>query len=320
MVLVAGHRGYKGKYAENTMVAFEKAYSANVDIIELDLQMTADGIIIINHDSNTRRTWNTNYLISNTQYSTLTNLRNKQDPLLHIVTLENFLHWLLKNPNVQVILDIKFTNNKLLLLKTFSLLLSINDDIKYWQKRIIFGLWMLDWYQYGFETGILKDFRILAITLSTKIIDQFLEYSNLLDDKHFKLFGISVHHVAIWSEPFRLTILPKLKKNDIKLFAWTVNTPIDFKMISQIPGLFGVITDFPKEAQLLLKEYHDPDSKAEKFILPDPWTPEGRKVRFYLFIYKIVSTIILSKWVHYQICGLSIAHLFFWFLKAVSFI
>lgn len=50
------HRGYSGKYPENTMLAFRKAVEAGVDGIELDVQLTKDGEIVIIHDETIDRT------------------------------------------------------------------------------------------------------------------------------------------------------------------------------------------------------------------------------------------------------------------------
>lgn len=52
------HRGFSGKYPENTMLAFEKAVEAGCDGIELDIQLTKDGEIVIIHDESTKRTAN----------------------------------------------------------------------------------------------------------------------------------------------------------------------------------------------------------------------------------------------------------------------
>ena len=41
------HRGFSGKYPENTLLAFEKAIEAQADGIELDVQLTKDGEIVI---------------------------------------------------------------------------------------------------------------------------------------------------------------------------------------------------------------------------------------------------------------------------------
>ena len=47
---VIAHRGYCGKYPENTMLAFKKAVEAGCDEIELDVQLTKDGKVVVIHD------------------------------------------------------------------------------------------------------------------------------------------------------------------------------------------------------------------------------------------------------------------------------
>ena len=47
---VIAHRGYSGKYPENTMLAFEKAAEAGCDEIELDVHVTKDGQVVVCHD------------------------------------------------------------------------------------------------------------------------------------------------------------------------------------------------------------------------------------------------------------------------------
>ena len=53
---VFGHRGFSGKYPENTMLAFRKAIEAGADGVELDVQLTKDGVPVIIHDEAVSRT------------------------------------------------------------------------------------------------------------------------------------------------------------------------------------------------------------------------------------------------------------------------
>jgi glycerophosphoryl diester phosphodiesterase len=55
---IYAHRGFSGKYPENTMLAFQKAYDVGIDGIELDVQMTKDGEIVVIHDERVDRTTN----------------------------------------------------------------------------------------------------------------------------------------------------------------------------------------------------------------------------------------------------------------------
>ena len=53
---IFAHRGFSGKYPENTMLAFEKAVEIGVDGIELDVHLTKDNEIVIIHDEDIKRT------------------------------------------------------------------------------------------------------------------------------------------------------------------------------------------------------------------------------------------------------------------------
>ena len=56
MTKVFGHRGYSGAYPENTMLAFQKAVEAGADGIELDVQFSRDGELVVIHDETLDRT------------------------------------------------------------------------------------------------------------------------------------------------------------------------------------------------------------------------------------------------------------------------
>lgn len=47
---VHGHRGARGVRPENTMPAFEYAISQGVDVLELDMAITKDGVVVVSHD------------------------------------------------------------------------------------------------------------------------------------------------------------------------------------------------------------------------------------------------------------------------------
>lgn len=49
-MIVIGHRGACGHETENTITSFEKAIELGVDYVELDVQKTLDGQIVVFHD------------------------------------------------------------------------------------------------------------------------------------------------------------------------------------------------------------------------------------------------------------------------------
>ena len=47
---IQGHRGARGLLPENTIPAFERAIELGVDVLELDLGVTLDGVPVVHHD------------------------------------------------------------------------------------------------------------------------------------------------------------------------------------------------------------------------------------------------------------------------------
>lgn len=323
-VQVVGHRAFRALYPENTLLAFEKAYEAEVDIIETDLQMTADGVIVVNHDSNTGRNWDRDLVISESTYKEISTLRNKQDPSLKMMTLKEILEWSIVHPNCQLMLDIKFTNDKLILLRTYTELLDVKNDLAYWRSKLIWGVWLLDWFEFGISTGVFKDFKVIVITMSLDIANQFIAHSLKLNDPRFQLYGISVHYISTWTQQFRKQMIPILNKHQIKVFLWTINKKVDIKYTVGLP-IFGTITDNPVATRKYLSEAHQPIEDGEgnalipKFVAPVWNTVEGVRFYGYIQVYKFACSILFAKWVHRKIFGISMAYVVFLILRLIRF-
>ena len=62
---------FSGKYPENTMLAFQKAYEAGCDGIELDVHLTKDNVMVIIHDEDIKRTTNGSGLVKDFTFEEL---------------------------------------------------------------------------------------------------------------------------------------------------------------------------------------------------------------------------------------------------------
>lgn len=49
--LVHGHRGFRAQRPENTLAAFAEALRVGTDVLELDMQETQDGVVVVSHDA-----------------------------------------------------------------------------------------------------------------------------------------------------------------------------------------------------------------------------------------------------------------------------
>lgn len=54
-ILNIAHRGFSGRYAENTMRAFDEGMRAGADGFECDLRLTSDGFLVVFHDDDLKR-------------------------------------------------------------------------------------------------------------------------------------------------------------------------------------------------------------------------------------------------------------------------
>ena len=101
------HRGFSGKYPENTLLAFSKAIEEGVDGIENDVHLTKDGVLVVMHDELVDRTTNGKGYIKDKTYEELAQLDasyifyydNKNKLLVHIDLHNQVLYLNYRHPN-----------------------------------------------------------------------------------------------------------------------------------------------------------------------------------------------------------------------------
>lgn len=111
-VTLAAHRGWRGKYPENTMLGFRKALTLDIDAIEMDVHMTKDYEIVVCHDANLARTTDKKGFIYNL---TLDEVREADAGIRFgeefkgekVPTLDEFLALMATRPDVRVLLELK---------------------------------------------------------------------------------------------------------------------------------------------------------------------------------------------------------------------
>ncbi|WP_335582673.1 glycerophosphodiester phosphodiesterase [Novibacillus thermophilus] len=96
---ILAHRGSSGTHPENTMPAFEEAYRAGADGIELDVQMTKDGALVIVHDAKVDRTsngtgWVKDFTLDEIKELDFGGWFSEEFSGLRIPTLEEVLDWI----------------------------------------------------------------------------------------------------------------------------------------------------------------------------------------------------------------------------------
>lgn len=68
---ISAHRGASGDFPENTLAAFRGALSAGCAEIECDVRQTKDGVLVLSHDPDLKRTSGSNAVIGRLTYEEL---------------------------------------------------------------------------------------------------------------------------------------------------------------------------------------------------------------------------------------------------------
>ncbi|WP_195268186.1 glycerophosphodiester phosphodiesterase [Eubacterium sp. 1001713B170207_170306_E7] len=71
---VSGHRGNSSDAPENSRSALEKAIELGADYVEIDVAETRDGVLVVSHDNNLKRTTGQNVYIWQSTYEEIRNL------------------------------------------------------------------------------------------------------------------------------------------------------------------------------------------------------------------------------------------------------
>ena len=72
---VIGHRGIPALELENTVPSIERAVQLGADIVEVDVQRTLDGVLVLSHDENLKRTFGVDVNVREKSWSELKGIR-----------------------------------------------------------------------------------------------------------------------------------------------------------------------------------------------------------------------------------------------------
>lgn len=106
---VVGHRGDPIKYPEETIQADNSAFNSGADYVELDLQLSKDGVLVISHDDDLYRVTHTHAIVSQNDFKTLKQLR--YDNGEHVMSLNELFKHYKNRPNTKFVLETKIDHS-----------------------------------------------------------------------------------------------------------------------------------------------------------------------------------------------------------------
>lgn len=237
MTQIFAHRGYTASYAENTLGAFLEAEKVGVDGLELDVQLTKDGELVVIHDEKVDRTTNGNGFVKDILYKDLrklnANLKSKKEP---IPALTEVLEWLTSN---KLVCNIELKNALF--------------PYKGMEEKVIQLVRKFDLM----ERIIISSFNHYSIVYSYSLAPEietaplFLEgiYMPWVYSHAIRAKGIHPKYSTLSDE-----ILIKTMDNGIAVRPYTVNNEVVMQRLFKI-NCTALITDEPVKALKLRKQY-----------------------------------------------------------------
>ena len=239
MTKIFGHRGASGQAPENTLEAFKLAQEQGADGIELDVQLTKDGEVVVIHDETIDRTSTGKGAVRD---YTLEELRkfsfhNHMEAYrgAKIPTLKEVLE-LVKPGKMEVNIELKtgifwypqIEEKTMKIVKETGM-----------ENRVIYS---------SFNHYSIQKIRKLDETAETAYLysDVFLDV-----EKYAEKTGVCGLHPSVY-HLYMADFLEKYKASGLKVRVWTVNREEDMEKFIEA-GLEGVITNYPARALAIRK-------------------------------------------------------------------
>ena len=228
---VMAHRGLSADAPENTLYAFSDAISVGADFIELDVQQTRDGVLVVMHDSNLKRTTGVNKDIWDVDYADIQNLDAGSwfDPAYanaRIPTLEETLQFVDKRAKLNI--EIKPTKHG-------------SDTLEQDVAELITQYQYTDaCYVTSFSYGSLKKVKEANPEIRTGYL-MSVAYGQFYSLKYADAF--SLNKVFVTSQ-----VVNAAHQQGKQIFAWTVNSMSEVRSLCNL-HVDSIITDDPVMVQ-----------------------------------------------------------------------
>lgn len=231
-MLVIGHRGASAYAPENTLSALKLAVEQGANGVEIDVQLTKDGKLVVIHDWKVDRTTNGKGYIYQLDFDYIRSLdcgswfseefKGERVPTLKEV-FEVVPKDVLLNIEIKEIERGRADIEKLVLKEIYEADRLESVVISSFHHSIIQSLHKLE-----------PKLKLALLTAS-----EILNLPKYLDDNGLVSYS---YHPEI--NLITKNTVKELEEKGIKTFVWTVNTVIDYQWLDSI-GVHGVITNYP---------------------------------------------------------------------------
>lgn len=237
---VFAHRGASKLYPENTLPAFKKAIEFGVDGIELDVQLTKDGHVVVIHDEQIDRTSDSNGWVKDKTLKELKSLDfgswfSEECKDIRIPTFREVLELL---SSWKGTLDVELKNGPIICPGIEQKVINLIKEYSFENRTIISC----------FNHNSLVECKKIEPKIKTGIIYIAGIYNPWEYAKRIKADAI---------HPLYYNMLPEVvngcKENHIEMNYWTIDDPKYIKAAYSL-NVHGIITNVPDKAMQIFNE------------------------------------------------------------------
>lgn len=228
---IIAHRGASGYAPENTKASILEGLKRGCDGFEVDVQLTKDNKVVVFHDWSLERTSDGNGFLKDQTLAELKNLDigswfSKEFKEEKVLILEELLNIIPEEKLLNIEIKVRHGEVNQIEEKVVEIL-EKNSRIN---SNVIIS---------SFDHRIIK--RIKEIKPEIQV--GLLITAGLLDIKNY-ISNFDLYSVHCGGEFISKINVEELKKNNIKTYAWTVNTSEEAKTLNSF-GVDGIITNYP---------------------------------------------------------------------------
>lgn len=259
------HRGFRAKYPENSLLAFEQAVKAGTHALETDVHLTKDDVVVISHDATLKRCFGLDDKIIDRTWDQIKDLRTTKEPHVPMPRLLDVLDYLAQPglEDIWLLLDIKISNNTDDIMRLLGTTIAgAKPSTKPWTERIVLGIWAAKFLPLALK--YLPGFPVMHIGFKLSYARHFFVVPKV---------GFNMLFPMLVGPGGRRFIRDCQERYHRQLIAWTVNE-VDGMEWCIRRGLDGVITDDPAKFVDVCDKYDE-----TKRV---PWVPLRLKEYFEL--------------------------------------
>jgi glycerophosphoryl diester phosphodiesterase len=235
-VLIIAHRGASADAPENTLAAFEEARRQQADMIEIDVQPTADGTLLVFHDDTTER-WNGRRdAVSRLNAAQIADLRIGGEPA---ATLRETLAWA-RDVGMPLNIELKTTGTAAATARLIAEF-GLRDQV------IISSFLPAALHETAAaDRGIALGY--LMYPVRNRPVSWF---RSLWPGPALRAVGARAWH-PYYDLPWLPAIIPSVRAAGYQVNVWTVDDPAELRRLAAI-GVDGLITNRPAAARAALR-------------------------------------------------------------------